>query len=47
MKRGRWNWGEATENGWKWLSGLSPGEKYAAKNSFVLKADLGKSGGVA
>jgi cobalt-zinc-cadmium efflux system membrane fusion protein len=31
----------------KWvevLSGLSPGEKYAAKNSFVLKADLGKSG---
>ncbi|WDT74018.1 MAG: efflux RND transporter periplasmic adaptor subunit [Candidatus Manganitrophus sp.] len=29
------------------ISGLSPGEKYAAKNSFVLKADLGKSGGVA
>ncbi|MDP2681273.1 MAG: efflux RND transporter periplasmic adaptor subunit [Deltaproteobacteria bacterium] len=31
----------------KWvevLSGLSPGEKYAAKNSFVLKADLGKTG---
>ncbi len=31
----------------KWvevLSGLLPGEKYAAKNSFVLKADLGKSG---
>jgi cobalt-zinc-cadmium efflux system membrane fusion protein len=31
----------------KWvevLSGLSPGEKYAAGNSFVLKADLGKSG---
>ncbi|MGB3941555.1 MAG: efflux RND transporter periplasmic adaptor subunit, partial [Candidatus Manganitrophaceae bacterium] len=31
----------------KWVevvSGLSPGEKYAAKNSFVLKADLGKSG---
>lgn len=26
------------------LSGLSPGEKYAAKNSFVLKADQGKSG---
>ncbi len=31
----------------KWvevISGLSAGEKYAAKNSFVLKADLGKSG---
>ena len=31
----------------KWVevvSGLSPGEKYATKNSFVLKADLGKSG---
>lgn len=31
----------------KWvevLSGLSPGEKYAAKNSFVLKAELGKAG---
>ncbi len=26
------------------LSGLSPGEHYAARNSFVLKADLGKSG---
>ncbi len=26
------------------LSGLSTGEKYAARNSFVLKADLGKSG---
>lgn len=26
------------------ISGLSPGEKYAAGNSFVLKADLGKSG---
>lgn len=31
----------------KWvevLSGLSPGENYAAKNSFVLKAELGKAG---
>ncbi|MDC4228232.1 MAG: efflux RND transporter periplasmic adaptor subunit (plasmid) [Candidatus Manganitrophus sp.] len=31
----------------KWvevLSNLAPGEKYAAKNSFVLKAELGKSG---
>lgn len=31
----------------KWvevISGLSPGEKYAATNSFVLKADLEKSG---
>ena len=31
----------------KWMevvSGLSAGEKYAARNSFVLKADLGKSG---
>lgn len=26
------------------LSGLSPGEKYAAVNSFILKADLGKAG---
>ncbi|HKQ47525.1 MAG TPA: efflux RND transporter periplasmic adaptor subunit [Phycisphaerae bacterium] len=26
------------------LSGLSPGERYAAKNSFILKADVGKSG---
>lgn len=26
------------------LSGLSAGEKYAARNSFVLKADLGKTG---
>jgi cobalt-zinc-cadmium efflux system membrane fusion protein len=26
------------------ISGLSPGEKYAAKNSFVLKAELGKAG---
>lgn len=26
------------------VSGLAPGEKYAARNSFVLKADLGKSG---
>ncbi|HLG22374.1 MAG TPA: efflux RND transporter periplasmic adaptor subunit [Candidatus Manganitrophaceae bacterium] len=26
------------------ISGLSSGEKYAARNSFVLKADLGKSG---
>lgn len=26
------------------ISGLSPGEKYATGNSFVLKADLGKSG---
>ncbi|MEO5657258.1 MAG: efflux RND transporter periplasmic adaptor subunit [Nitrospiria bacterium] len=25
-------------------SGLAPGESYAARNSFVLKADLGKSG---
>ena len=25
------------------LSGLSPGEKYVSKNSFILKADLGKS----
>ncbi|TAK00185.1 MAG: HlyD family efflux transporter periplasmic adaptor subunit [Candidatus Manganitrophaceae bacterium] len=31
----------------KWVevvSGLAPGEKYATRNSFVLKADLGKSG---
>jgi cobalt-zinc-cadmium efflux system membrane fusion protein len=31
----------------KWVevvSGLSAGEKYAARNSFVLKADLGKAG---
>jgi cobalt-zinc-cadmium efflux system membrane fusion protein len=26
------------------LSGLSAGERYAAKNSFVIKADLGKAG---
>ncbi|HEY5599282.1 MAG TPA: hypothetical protein VIK48_01215 [Candidatus Manganitrophaceae bacterium] len=26
------------------ISGLSSGEKYAARNSFVLKADLGKAG---
>lgn len=26
------------------LSGLSPGEKYAAANSFILKADVGKAG---
>ncbi len=26
------------------LSGLSAGERYAAKNSFILKADVGKSG---
>jgi cobalt-zinc-cadmium efflux system membrane fusion protein len=26
------------------LSGLSHGERYAAKNSFILKADVGKSG---
>ncbi|MCG3117862.1 MAG: efflux RND transporter periplasmic adaptor subunit [Candidatus Manganitrophus sp. SA1] len=38
---------ELGRNDGKWVevvSGLSPGEKYAAKNSFVLKADLGKSG---
>ncbi len=31
----------------KWVevvSGLSPGERYAARNSFVLKAELGKTG---
>jgi len=31
----------------KWvevLSGITAGEKYAGKNSFVLKADLGKAG---
>jgi cobalt-zinc-cadmium efflux system membrane fusion protein len=26
------------------LNGLNAGEKYAAKNSFLIKADLGKSG---
>jgi len=26
------------------LSGLAPGQKYAAENSFVVKADIGKSG---
>ncbi len=26
------------------LSGLSPGERYASTNSFILKADIGKSG---
>lgn len=26
------------------VSGLQPGERYAAKNSFLLKADLGKAG---
>ena len=26
------------------VKGLLPGERYAAKNSFLLKADLGKSG---
>lgn len=26
------------------LNGLNPGEQYAAKNSFLIKADLGKSG---
>ena len=26
------------------LSGLSAGERYAAKNSFVIKAELGKAG---
>ena len=26
------------------LSGLQPGERYAAKNSFLIKADIGKSG---
>ncbi len=26
------------------LSGLNPGQKYAAENSFIIKADLGKSG---
>ncbi len=26
------------------VSGLSPGEKYASANSFILKADLGKAG---
>ena len=31
----------------KWvevLNGLSPGEKYVSRNSFILKADLGKAG---
>jgi cobalt-zinc-cadmium efflux system membrane fusion protein len=26
------------------LEGLAAGEKYAAKNSFLIKADIGKSG---
>ncbi len=26
------------------LSGLNPGQKYAAENSFIIKADIGKSG---
>lgn len=26
------------------LHGLSPGERYAARNSFILKAELGKAG---
>jgi len=31
-------------DGWvEVVSGLSPGERYASKGSFVLKADLGKS----
>jgi membrane fusion protein, heavy metal efflux system len=28
------------------LHGISPGEQYAAKNSFILKAELGKAGAV-
>lgn len=38
---------ELGRNDGKWVevvSGLAPGETYAARNSFVLKADLGKSG---
>jgi cobalt-zinc-cadmium efflux system membrane fusion protein len=26
------------------VSGLSPGQKYVADNSFIIKADIGKSG---
>lgn len=34
-----------TEGEWvEVLAGLSPGEKYASANSFILKADLGKAG---
>ena len=38
---------ELGRNDGKWvevLHGLSPGEKYVAQNSFILKADLGKAG---
>ena len=38
---------ELGRNDGKWvevLHGLSPGERYVARNSFILKADLGKAG---
>ena len=35
--------GRRTASGWRSLNGLAPGERYAAANSFVLKADIGKS----
>ncbi|MBE7444271.1 MAG: efflux RND transporter periplasmic adaptor subunit [Planctomycetia bacterium] len=38
---------ELGRNDGRWaevLRGLSPGERYVARNSFILKADLGKSG---
>ncbi|MCF6155082.1 MAG: efflux RND transporter periplasmic adaptor subunit [Candidatus Brocadia sp.] len=38
---------ELGRNDGRWvevLHGLSPGEKYASRNSFILKAELGKSG---
>jgi cobalt-zinc-cadmium efflux system membrane fusion protein len=38
---------ELGRNDGKWvevLHGLLPGERYAARNSFILKAELGKAG---
>ena len=26
------------------MAGLKPGDKYAAENSFIVKADIGKAG---
>ena len=39
----RWCSGAATRTGVEVVFGLDPGERYAAANTFVLKAELGKS----
>ncbi|MBD0271188.1 MAG: efflux transporter periplasmic adaptor subunit, partial [Acetobacteraceae bacterium] len=35
--------GRGDEDGVEVVSGLGPGERYAVRNTFVLKAELGKS----